>query len=72
MPRVLLDIDSRPSSLAAARRRRIAETLGSAPRESLAAMAGYGLSDDEIGRYYGLPPRAVTKLRTRWGIDGQR
>ena len=72
MPREVRDNDHQPSSLAAARRRRIAETLGTAPRDSLAAMAGYGLSDDEIGRYYGLPPRAVTLLRVRWRIDGQR
>lgn len=72
MPRDVRDNDSWPTSLAAARRRRIAETLGSAPRESLAAMAGYGLSDGEIGRYCGLPPRAVTRLRPHWGIDGQR
>lgn len=57
-------------ALARLRQRRMTETLGAMPRESLSAMAGYGLTDGEIARYFGLPRPAVTTLRFAWGIDG--
>lgn len=37
-------------------RRRIADTLGTAPREALSARVGYGLHDHDIARHHGLPP----------------
>ncbi len=50
------------------RRRRIAETLGSAPRDALKALVDYGLSDHEIARYYRLPRKVVIALREHWGL----
>jgi len=42
--------------------------LGQMPRASLSAMVDYGLSDTEIGRYYGLSSATITRLRTAWRI----
>ncbi|MEI4233686.1 hypothetical protein [Roseovarius sp. D22-M7] len=49
---------------------RIIEVLGPMPEEVLAAMVDYGLSDSEIGRYFGLSREVVTTLRTHWRIRG--
>ncbi|MHA7886410.1 hypothetical protein [Roseicyclus sp.] len=49
-------------------RRRIADTLGTAPREALSALAGYGLQDHDIARHHGLPHDLVTELREFWRI----
>ena len=46
----------------------IAEMLGQMPRASLSAMVDYGLSDTEIGKYYGLSSATITRLRTAWRI----
>lgn len=48
----------------------ISAALGPLPREALAAMAGYGLSDGEIGRYYDIATSTITDLRRIWGIAG--
>ena len=50
------------------RRRRIAETLGVAPRATLSAFVDYGLSDIEIARYHKLPTEIVSELRNHWGL----
>jgi len=49
---------------------RVIEALGPMPAEGLAAMVDYGLSDDEIGRYYNLPHELITTLKDYWRIDG--
>lgn len=49
---------------------RILDALGPMPAEVLAAMVDYGLSDTEIGRYYGLPDDMIATLRDAWGLDG--
>lgn len=49
---------------------RVIEALGPMPSEVLAAMVDYGLSDDEIGRYYNLPQEMITTLKEYWLIDG--
>ncbi|MEI4196847.1 hypothetical protein [Roseovarius sp. E0-M6] len=46
----------------------IAEMLGDMPRASLSAMVDYGLSDSEIGKYYGLSSATIRRLRTAWRI----
>lgn len=48
--------------------RRVQEALGPMPREVLAAMVDYGLSDAEISRYFSLPRDLITILRLHWGI----
>lgn len=48
------------------------DALGPMPGAALAAMVDYGLSDAEIGRYYGLPPQMITILRAHWRIAGIR
>lgn len=45
------------------RHARITEKLGLCPAESLHAMAGYGMSDHEIARYFGLTKSTVKRLR---------
>ncbi|TVS00970.1 MAG: hypothetical protein EA407_13515 [Rhodobacteraceae bacterium] len=47
---------------------RVLQALGPMPAEALAAMVDYGLSDIEIGRYYGLPHDMITTLREHWKI----
>lgn len=49
---------------------RILEVLGPMPAEALAAMADYGLSDAEMGRYFSLPSATLTALRAHWDIAG--
>lgn len=49
---------------------RILEALGPMPGEVLAAMVDYGLSDDEIGRYFDFPHDMISTLRDYWEIDG--
>lgn len=46
----------------------VLERLGPRPSGSLRAMVDYGLNDDEIGRYYGITPRIVERLRSNFGI----
>lgn len=48
----------------------ILEALGPMSAEALAVMVDYGLSDDEIGRYYDLPHDMISTLRRHWGIAG--
>ena len=43
--------------------RLILEKLGPMPQASLAAMAGYGLSEQEIGHYFGITPCSITRLK---------
>lgn len=52
----------------ATREQAFARWLGPMPRASLSAMVDYGLSDAEIGRYYGLPAATVTRLRAAWRL----
>ena len=49
---------------------RILGVLGPMPREALVAMVDYGLSDAEIGRYFGLPHQMITTPREHWLIAG--
>lgn len=48
---------------------RVLEALGPMPAEALAAMVDYGLSDDEIVRYFDLPHDMKSTLRDYWEID---
>jgi hypothetical protein len=50
-------------------RPRSGDALGPYPREALAALVAYGLTDAEIARYHGLRPEAVSHLRLLWRID---
>lgn len=63
-----LDRDLAGTSLDAKRRRKIAETLGMAPRAALSAFVDYGLSDSEIARYHNLPTWVIAELRDHWGL----
>lgn len=45
------------------RPRSIYRILGPMPVAALEAMQGYGLDDGEIGRYYGVTPATVRRLR---------
>lgn len=47
---------------------RVADALGPAPRDALAALVEYGLSDAEIARFRRLPQATVSHLRGFWGI----
>lgn len=53
----------------AATLRKITEKLGPQPRRSLSAMTDYGLSDAEIGRYYGLKSTSIARLRRALGVE---
>src|SRR6056297_219443 len=66
--RTNLDQDLAGMSLDAERRRRIAETLGVAPRAALSAFLDYGLSDTEIAGYHRLPTEIISELRDHWGL----
>ena len=44
------------------------DALGPLPREALAALVDYGLTDAEIATYHALPTEIVTRLRMFWGI----
>lgn len=54
---------------------RIIEKLGPCPGDALSAMAGYGMNDREIARYYGLTRSTVKRLRrilpvrAKWTFD---
>ena len=50
---------------------RIIEKLGPCPGEALSAMAGYGMSDHEIARYYGLTRSTVKRLRRILPVRGK-
>lgn len=39
------------------------DKFGPMPGEALVAMRGYGLDDDDIGRYYGVSASSVRRLR---------
>ena len=47
----------------------IRRKLGPAPVESLEALYGYGLSDREVGRYFGITPSSVRRLNRTLDID---
>jgi len=49
--------------------RLIVGKLGPAPGASLRAMVGYGLSEKEIGRYFGVTPSSVRRLKRTLDID---
>ena len=68
MTRGSFDRDLEGTSLDAERRRRVAETLGLAPRAALSAFVDYGLSDTEIARYHKLPTEIVSELRDHWRL----
>jgi hypothetical protein len=68
MTRSSLDRDLDGWSLDRTRRRRVEETLGTAPRDALSALVGYGLHDHDIARYHGIPRELVTELREYWRI----
>ena len=63
-------VDLTQAFVAEQARHRRAETLGAMPREALAALVDYGLSDADIARYHALPEDLVTRLRLGWGIAG--
>lgn len=48
--------------------RTAARALGPRPRAALAALAGCGMSDAEIARYYRQPESAIAGLRRAWSI----
>ncbi|MCD1627707.1 hypothetical protein K7H22_17015 [Seohaeicola saemankumensis] len=62
------DDDLNDPSIDENRRRRIAETLGSLPRAVLSALVDYGLTDEDIAEYHGLPRDLVAELRGTWHI----
>lgn len=45
-----------------------AQKLGPFAAANLAVFVDLGLSDDEIGRYFGLPSSRVSQLRRAWRI----
>ena len=45
----------------------ITAALGPMPRETLTAMVDYGLSDDEISRYFKISHDTVVALRRHFG-----
>jgi hypothetical protein len=45
-----------------------AQKLGAFAAANLAVFVDLGLSDDEIGRYFGLPSSRVSQLRQAWRI----
>lgn len=52
-----------PEPKAREQHRRILERLGPEPDNSLRSMTGYGLSDEEIARYYGITSASVRRLK---------
>lgn len=42
--------------------------LGPMPAASLRAMVGYGLNEAEIGRYFGVTPSSVRRLKRSLGV----
>ncbi|MGC9418462.1 MAG: hypothetical protein ACP5EN_05750 [Rhodovulum sp.] len=44
--------------------------LGPVPDASLRAMAGYGLSDHEMARYFGVTPSSLRRLKRSLNIGG--
>ena len=55
---------------------KILNKFGPLPGEALCAMAGYGMNDSEIARYYGVTKSTVKRLRRalparsgKWAID---
>ena len=50
----------------------VSDRLGPRPRDSLAALVSYGMTDAEIAEYHGLPRETVTHLRLLYDIrDGR-
>lgn len=68
MTRSRLDRDLDGTSFDEELRQMIAETLGMAPYDALSALVAYGLHDEDIARYHGLPRALVTELRELWRI----
>ncbi|MGS4947806.1 hypothetical protein ACVDG3_20215 [Meridianimarinicoccus sp. RP-17] len=69
MTRSRPDDDLDDPSLDENRRRRVAETLGPLPRAALSALVDYGLTDEDIAGYHGLPRDLVAELRAIWHIS---
>ena len=51
------------SEVAVNRHGLITGKLGPAPGESLRAMMAYGLTESEIGRYFGVTPSTIRRLK---------
>ena len=49
--------------------RLIRQKLGPTPAASLEALYGYGLSDREVGRYYGITPSSIRRLSRTLDVD---
>ena len=52
-----------PKPKAREKHRRIFDKLGPEPDQSLRSMTGYGLSDEEIAKYYGITCASVRRLK---------
>mgnify|MGYP001554648100 CR=1 FL=1 len=59
----------KPASKTRVQHRRILERLGPEPDLSLRSMTGYGLSDVEIAKYYGITPASVRRLKSILAIE---
>jgi hypothetical protein len=49
--------------------RRICDKLGPEPDQSLRAMTGYGLSDEEIAKYYGISYASLRRLKSVLAVE---
>ncbi len=58
---------TRPSPQVRGQHKLILDKLGRLPDLSLRAMQDYGLSDQEIGRYFEVTPSSVRRLRRAFG-----
>ena len=63
-------VDHADPSSAECRNGELADPPGARPREALAALVDYGLSDAEIAPYHDLHPDLVADLLLGWGIAG--
>ncbi|GAA0285013.1 antitoxin Xre-like helix-turn-helix domain-containing protein [Rhodovulum strictum] len=46
--------------------------LGPVPGEALRAMSGYGLSDQEMARYFGVTPSSLRRLKRSLNVSAMR
>lgn len=60
-----------PKPKAQEKHRRILEKLGPEPHQSLRAMTDYGLSDEEIAKYYGISYASVRRLKSVLAVEDQ-
>ena len=58
-----------PEPEAREKHRRVLEKLGPEPDQSLRAMTGYGLSDEEIAKYYGISYASVRRLKSVLAVE---